>query len=165
MDNIPPAGSALTSTVVDYKGTEELMIEGIQAKKPPSEKDIRNLRRQFITVRNPMVLGCEHKIDIDREPKNNCPICWFAFFQNNGEATQTVEKAFQENKIEFLIKWKGKKFTKNFLCFMDTVAKIKIEEETKNEQPVQSTEGLDEGQGSGDTSTNNSYYDSPDDER
>ena len=107
--------------------------------KPLTEKDFRQLRRVYFTVRHDRVNQCGHRFDRMNEPRTNCQYCWFAFFNTHGELAQTADRAFQEQGKAFLIQIRGAKFTKMFLRFMATLAQFQKEQE-KNE-PAGKIEG------------------------
>lgn len=100
-----------------------------EAPKPPTEGELRLLRKQFITMQHSKVAGCGHKYDPERQPRHrNCDFCWLAFFQNHGEIVQTTDEIFQTRGKHLIIELQGKVFFNNFLKFMSTVNKIKEEQ-------------------------------------
>jgi hypothetical protein len=89
----------------------------------------KELLRWRFTVRRPLVKQCGHKINIAADPRNNCPSCWFAFFQSNGQITQIADECFTEAGRDVLERSRGKKFTRFFLMFMSTIARFQREAE------------------------------------
>lgn len=95
---------------------------------------------------------CGHSFVPEHEPRHrNCESCWFAFFQVHGEMTQAVEQLYQTNP-EILLNLKGKKFVRNFLKFMSTVAAfqasvqaVQAQAETAKEKDVISTGSTESG--------------------
>lgn len=85
-------------------------------------KQIKEYRRLYFTVRHPTVTGCGHRLDPGIEPRTNCQFCWFAFFKNHGELVQTTDSFYQEYGGEALATMRGRKYVKNFLKFMSTLA-------------------------------------------
>lgn len=106
------------------------------AKKPLTRKEWKNLMRLYFTVRRPVVEGCGHKIEVERPPKNNCEVCWFAWFNNHGEIVQSTLQADKR----FVVQIFGEKFLKMFNRFMATVARLAAEGKIK-ESDVESFTG------------------------
>lgn len=89
------------------------------------------------TVRN-FAMPCGHKLLVQRtekgeaflpsDPKTNCNMCWFLYFQNNGNMTQIADQCFQEAGRDVLERSRGKKFVKYFLMFMSTMARFQKEQ-------------------------------------
>lgn len=96
-------------------------------KKELTRKEWKNLLRLYFTVRRPVVEGCGHKIDTERPPKNNCEICWFAWFNSHGEIVQSTVQADKR----FVVQIFGEKFLKMFNKFMATVARMTAEGKLK----------------------------------
>lgn len=96
-----------------------------EPKRPMTESEHRKAMGQFWTIRRDRVEKCNHIFYGEDPPKNNCPWCWFAFFQVNGKTTQVADECFQKEGRETLTKLKGEKFVKNFLRFMTTLAYMK----------------------------------------
>jgi len=83
-------------------------------------------RRLHFTVRHNRLPSCGHKFDPNGEPRHrNCEMCWFAFFQVHGELTQGLDELFAQHGEKGLLQVRGKKFVKNFLRFMSTLAQWK----------------------------------------
>lgn len=111
---------------------DETLEHRVQTALLPDEKkvtlsEIKKLRKQFWTVQREVVAMCGHKIVHETPPKNNCEVCWFAWFQNHGELVQELDKCFTEEEYgdQILTSIWGSKFVKNFLAFMSTVANWK----------------------------------------
>jgi hypothetical protein len=113
-----------------------------------SEAELRVLRRLHFTVRHDRVDLCGHKLDRMNQPTTNCEYCWFVWFNSHGQLVQAVDRAFQEQGKDFVIKLRGVKFLKMFLRFMSTVAKLKAEEEQKNEEKNESNREVGDDRGS-----------------
>lgn len=103
-------------------------------KKELTEKDWRAIRRLYVTVRLNTVEPCGHKLDPSRDPRGNCPYCWFVFFQTHGELVQTADEMFQKVGSQGLETLRGKKFVKNFLRFMAVIATMKAQAEAQKEK-------------------------------
>lgn len=112
-----------------------------ESENPPkvlTRSEYKAAMRTFFTQRHATVTPCGHKFHPTAEPKNNCQYCWFCYYNEHGEVTQTAEECFQKEGADFLIKLRGKKFFKNFLKFMATLAQyqaIKEKEQNGNKQP------------------------------
>lgn len=98
---------------------EDLAGPAKEAPKPPklSEKDLRNLRRQFMTVRLAEVAACGHKFDSRRPPNGNCPDCWYAFFKTAVDLG-ALHNELTEVGSKGLINKYGKKYVKYFHHFL-----------------------------------------------
>ena len=117
-----------TYDVIDETGT--LIEEATPAPEPVIPKltkaQIGQARKQFITVKNPRVRGCKHRLNLKSQPRHrNCESCWMAWLQNNGEMVKTADEAYQSGHPEIIIMLQGEKFYKNFLSFMSTIANLK----------------------------------------
>jgi hypothetical protein len=125
-----------------------------------SERQFRELRGKYFTVRHIPVSECGHKIDAMNEPTIGCEWCWWTWFSGHAELVQTTDKAFQEHGKEFVIKMRGRRYLKYFLRYMSTLARFQKEQEEKNEQSrdiqgggaARETDGQDE-RGDNDLST------------
>jgi hypothetical protein len=96
-----------------------------EPKKPLTKAEYKKMMSVYFTQRRDIVEYCGHTFYQYDQPKNNCPYCWFAFFQVNGEVTKTADEVFIREGRDMLIKIRGVKFTKNFLRFMATLAYMK----------------------------------------
>jgi hypothetical protein len=110
--------------------TEQKLADSAQASLTPKEviptlSEIKQARRVYWTVRNPIVQACGHKLKEMAEPKNNCEYCWFTFFNTYGELTKSVDEAFREHGKDFVVNLRGTKFVKNFTRFMSTLSQLK----------------------------------------
>ena len=135
-----------TQTVVDQLSvpSQEVAVKGVaqiladDAAKPPqilTETQFRALRRQYFTVRHGRCQPCGHRFDVITEPRTNCEHCWFHWLNEHGELIQTADRAYTEQGEKFLIAMRGLKFTKMFLRFMSTLARLKQEaEQTEREK-------------------------------
>jgi hypothetical protein len=115
------------------RGVAQILAD--DAAKPPqtlTETQFRALRRQYFTVRHGRCQPCGHRFDVITEPRTNCEHCWFHWLNEHGELIQTADRAYQEQGERFLTAMRGRKFTKMFLRFMSTLARLKAEEEKKN---------------------------------
>ena len=118
-----------------YRGVAQILAD--DAAKPPTmltETQFRALRRQYFTIRHGRCQPCGHRFDVITEPRTNCSHCWFHWLNEHGELVQTADRAFQEQGEKFLIAMRGQRFTGMFKRFMSTLARLKAEEEKKNEQ-------------------------------
>lgn len=130
-----PAEQQAPETAAADKATESLAPE----EKKLTEKEYKNLLRIFFTVRHNTVEPCGHKLDIKREPRGNCPYCWFVYFNTYGEMVQTCDEVFQKHGPKALESLRGKKFVKNFIRFMATLAAMKKLQDAQKESNGEST--------------------------
>lgn len=105
-------------------------------RKPPelSPLEIRKLRKQYVTVKHPIVNKCGHSLDLNRKPRTNCEFCIFAWFNSHGEICQQLDEMRAAGGDDLIIQLQGVKFYKMWLRFMSTVANWKKEQEEMNEQ-------------------------------
>lgn len=52
-----------------------------EAPKQISRKELGKLRRIHLTIQHSTVTACGHKFVQTKQPNNNCPDCWSAFFR------------------------------------------------------------------------------------
>lgn len=107
-------------TVEEYNKTLE---------KPQTLSEYKQLMRVYFTKRNNVVVVCGHKLDPNDQPANNCPYCWFAFFNSHGDLVNTTDEFFKTNGKNALEALQGKKYVKNFLKFMSTLNQLQGENE------------------------------------
>ena len=106
---------------------EEIPLE--RKPDPPSSGEMKILRKQYVTVKLPRVIACQHRLDLGRQPRmRNCESCIFAFFQNHGEMVQQLDEMHTSGKDSLIIQLQGKKFYRNWRRFMSTIAQFKQEE-------------------------------------
>jgi len=110
---------------VESEAVKEVVKELTEQPKPISLKDYKKAMGQLFTVRLDTVKACGHKFHPTNEPKTNCDDCWFAYFQVNGQTTQTAEECLAKEGKQTLTKIKGEKFTKRLLWFLCIIAKLK----------------------------------------
>lgn len=109
----------------------------VQEQPKLTEDEIKKLRKQYITVQHPRVIGCKHRLDLSRQPRHrNCQTCWFAWFNNHGEVVQQLDEMHTAGGDTLIVQLQGKKFLHRWRQFMATVAQWqKVGEVTEtNEQ-------------------------------
>ena len=111
-----------------------------------SERQFRELRGKYFTIRHPRVKECGHALDQINEPTfRNCQTCWFSFFSTHAELVTVTDEAFREHGAAFVDKMRGRRYRTMFTRFMATMARFKQESDTlKLEQ--ESQEKLNEQQ-------------------
>jgi hypothetical protein len=114
---------------------------------PPqmTRKVWKEMMRIHFTVRRSTVKSCGHKINIQSDPRNNCPDCWFAYFQNNKSVTQIADECFTEAGGDVLERSRGKKFVRYFIRFMSTVARFQREAAEKAKENSNAEENTNSG--------------------
>jgi hypothetical protein len=119
-----------------------------ESQKPLTERQFRELRGKYFTIRHPRVKPCNHHLDQINEPTfRNCESCWFMFFNSHGPLVEVTDKAFQEQGPAFLDKMRGIKYRKAFTSFMSTVARMKRENDEQQSREIQSGGSLGESDG------------------
>ena len=133
-----PPVSEPPNAVITPDGVQELppWLIGSDGKPLPLTEDLmRKLRHHYFTVRHDVAV-CGHKVDRINQPKRNCHICWWAFFQTHETLVKTAHEFYQQYGKERLISLRGRVFVKFFLMFMSTVQHIleqQREEQERNE--------------------------------
>lgn len=95
-----------------------------------TERQFRELRGKYFTIRHFRVRPCNHHLDQINEPTfRNCESCWFTFFSSHGELVQVTDKAIQEQGAPFLDKMRGRTYRKMFCRYMSTLARLKREQD------------------------------------
>ena len=91
-----------------------------------TRSEYKEYQRKHVTRTYQTVPMCGHKFVPGEIPRHvNCEPCWFTFFQVHGELTQAVEEVYQKPNGAAIIKQlRGKKFLRNFLKFMASVAQL-----------------------------------------
>jgi len=103
-----------------------------EPQKPLTERQFRQLRNLYFTVRHTLVKECGHKIDMINEPRHrNCETCYWAWFSAHGELVQVADRALQEQGKSFLVKMRGRHFYEMFVRYMSTLARFKKEQDDK----------------------------------
>ena len=115
----------------------------------PTEAQIRAMRRQFVTLRHGTVRACGHKIDLSRQPKNNCESCWEAWFKTTDNLLVTLHEHLVTRGLASLKAQFGDKLVKQFARFLDRELNQQQEQET-NGVPEE-TEGSTEAEGGSDS--------------
>lgn len=111
-----------TVTVVAENGEVKKVLESATKEETPkpkqlSRKEIGQLRRAYITVVNPTVIKCGHKLHKDKAPNNNCIYCWEAFFHTIANLEELIAALRGLGLKKFTAKY-GTKFAKNFRGFV-----------------------------------------------
>lgn len=94
-------------------------VDGVYPKL--TEELMRKLRGRYFTVKHD-VLTCGHKADRINQPKTNCEICWWHFFNTHGDLVNVTHEFYKERGEAALIGMRGEKYTKMYKRFMSTVA-------------------------------------------
>lgn len=107
-----------------------------------TERQFRELRRVYFTVRHNVVHPCGHKLDALNQPRFNCEHCWFGWFETHPDLVTTADRAFQEQGKPFLSKMRGDKFTKMFCRYMRTKLELQKETECLKQQEKDTADSL-----------------------
>jgi hypothetical protein len=68
---------------------------------------------------------CDHKIDLQREPRINCEQCWAFYFIQNREFTTEISQRYVAGQKTQLVNQFGSKLVKKLETFMVTIAKAR----------------------------------------
>ena len=131
------------NAVITPDGVQELppWLIGSDGKPLPiNERTLRLIRGKTFTVRHDVAV-CGHKVDRINQPKRNCHVCWWAFFQTHEMLVKTAHEFYQQFGKERLVALRGAKFVKYFHMFMSTVQHIL--EQQKLEQEKNADKGQD----------------------
>ena len=129
-----------TYDIVDSSGN--IVEEANPAPEPVIPKltkaEIGKIRKQYITVKNPRVIICKHRLNLKSQPRHrNCENCWWAWFQNNGEMVKTADDAYQSGHPEIIVMLQGQKFFEYFVKFMATVARLESQIESQKQMETE----------------------------
>lgn len=114
----------------------------VQNQQPMTERQFRELRGKYFTVRHHRVQPCGHKADSLNEPRHrNCQSCWFMFFESHPQLVEVTDRAFIEHGTRFLDRMRGKAYTKWFGRFMATKLRLKQEMDERNVQQSEEPNG------------------------
>ena len=106
-----------------------------------SERQFRELRGKYFTVRHYRVPQCQHLLDQINEPTfRNCEWCWFSFLESHPELVKVADEVYIEHGPSFIDKLRGKKFRVMFTRFMATKLALKKEMDERNATHTESTE-------------------------
>lgn len=115
-----------TDAQITEEGKEKIVKA---AEKELTEYDKRKLRKVYVTIKHPRVIGCQHRLDLSFQPRQrNCHNCWFAWFNNHGELVQQLDEMYQTHGYGLIVQLQGNKFYHRWRQFMATVAQMKQQE-------------------------------------
>ena len=99
-----------------------------------TERQFRELRNRYFTIRHIRVPDCGHKADSINEPTHrNCEYCWFFFLESHPDLVKVADEAYVEHGAAFIDKLRGRKFRVMFTRFMATKLALKKEMDERNE--------------------------------
>ena len=131
-----PEQTEPVNAVITPEGVQELppWLIGSDGKPLPiNERTLRLIRGKTFTVRHILLEDCQHKMDMQNQPKTGCENCWYQWLNHHGTLVQTAHEFYQQFGKERLVAMRGKVFVKYFLRFMSTVAHM-IEEQKAQEK-------------------------------
>lgn len=119
LDGQLPSNKPITHEEKESNNSQpKSFAESLKDESPkPTEKQIREWRRSFVTIRQPRVIKCGHKLKQDKQPNGNCVYCWEAFFHTVANLDELAEALREHGVKKFVAKY-GEKFTKNFRGFV-----------------------------------------------
>ena len=124
------------NAVITPDGVQELppWLIGSDGKPLPiNERTLRLIRGKTFTVRHILLEDCQHKMDMQNQPKTGCENCWYQWLNHHGNLVQNAHEFYQQYGKERLVAMRGKVFVKMFLRFMSTIAHM-IEEQKAQEK-------------------------------
>ena len=113
---------------------------------PLTESLMRKLRGKYFTVRH-VPLSCGHKMDMINQPKTNCEICWWNFFNHHAELVKVTHEFYMERGVSPLIGMRGKKYVRFYLRFMSTVNHMMEEQKAQEKLNGSANQGGLDGTG------------------
>jgi hypothetical protein len=123
------------NAVITPDGVQELppWLIGSDGKPLPiNERTLRLIRGKTFTVRHILLEDCQHKMDMQNQPRNHCQNCWYQWLNHHGTLVQTAHEFYQQYGKERLVSLRGKVFVTMWLRFMSTIAHM-IEEQKAQE--------------------------------
>jgi hypothetical protein len=132
------------NAVITPDGVQELppWLIGSDGKPLPiNERTLRLIRGKTFTVRHILLEDCQHKMDMQNQPKTGCENCWYQWLNHHGTLVQTAHEFYQQFGKERLVAMRGAKFVKYFLMFMSTVAHMIEEQKAQEEANGNSEQG------------------------
>lgn len=99
---------------------------------PPryTAKQMGAMRRQFMTITHGTVRMCGHKINLSKQPNNNCSACWYAYFKTVDGLLVTLHETLVTKGLPALKAQYGDKLVKQFARFLDAELANDKEQET-----------------------------------
>jgi len=85
----------------------------------------------MITVQNPTVVKCGHKLHQDKQPNNNCVACWEAYFHTQADLNVLVGDLRSLGTQGFIAKY-GTKMFKNFRGFVASEMLKRAQQQPEN---------------------------------
>ena len=131
-----PPVSEPPNAVITPEGVQELppwLIGSDGNPLPINERTLRLIRGKTFTVRHILLEDCQHKMDMQNQPKTGCENCWYQWLNHHGTLVQTAHEFYQQFGKERLVAMRGKVFVKYFLMFMSTVQHL-LEQQKKEEE-------------------------------
>jgi len=123
------------NAVITPDGVQELppWLIGSDGKPLPiNERTLRLIRGKTFTVRHILLEDCQHKMDMQNQPRNHCQNCWYQWLNHHGTLVQTAHEFYQQYGKERLVSLRGKVFVTMWLRFMSTIAHM-LEEQKAQE--------------------------------
>lgn len=116
---------------------------------PPklTDKQMRAMRRQYITINHGRVRACGHKINLSKQPNNNCDSCWKAYFKTVDNLLVTLHEYLVTQGLPALKARYGDKLVKKFARFLDN----ELNQERNDAVCAQEGEGSKAENGGGST--------------
>jgi hypothetical protein len=106
-------------------------LKEVPAPRKITEREIRKLRRLYITVVHGKVRACGHGFNPNTTPSHyNCLDCWEAYFMMSTD-TAAIHDDFMKGGKQALINAYGAKFVRHFNIFLNNQM-MKYEQDSRN---------------------------------
>jgi len=93
---------------------------------------LSKLRGKYFTVRHVRLEDCGHLLDMINQPKNNCPDCWWTWFQTHPQLMETADQFYRTQGRKPLIAMRGLVFVRMFERTMATIIHRQREEQDES---------------------------------
>jgi len=107
---------------------------------------LSKLRGKYFTVRHVRLEDCGHLLDMINQPKNNCPDCWWTWFQTHPQLMETADQFYRTQGRKPLIAMRGLVFVRMFERTMATIIHRQREEQDESGNQQGSNAGSIDGQ-------------------
>jgi hypothetical protein len=148
----PESQSDSPNAVITPDGVQELppWLIGSDGKPLPiNERTLRLIRGKTFTVRHILLEDCQHKMDMQNQPRNHCQNCWYQWLNHHGTLVQTAHEFYQQYGKERLVALRGKVFVTMWLRFMSTIAHMIEEQKAQEAENGNHNEGSTDVQSQG----------------
>ena len=112
-----------------YEGVPKELWPDAEGNPPViTERLLKSLRGKYFTVRHVRLGECDHLLDMINQPKNNCPDCWWTWFQTHPQLMETADQFYRTQGRKPLVAMRGLVFVRMFERTMATIIHRQREE-------------------------------------